>query len=313
MKEVMVTGASGFIGRHALTYLLNDGYRVHAIFLENKLNIQHKNLIWHKNNLLNPEAQKLLFSKIKPLHLLHFSWYAVPNKYWTSTENLKWVQASLELLTNFVENGGRRAVFAGTCAEYDWDYGYCSESVTPTHPATLYGVCKNSLREISARFSKQAGISFAWGRVFYLYGPFENRLRLISHIINSLLLDKQASCTHGLQVRDFLYVQDAASAFVALLNSKVQGPVNIASGQPVTLQQIIYSIADKLGKRNLVKLGTIIPPKDDPPFLLADIRRLNQDVGWVPSYSLDEGLEATIKWWKDINAENGKEIMKNDL
>jgi nucleoside-diphosphate-sugar epimerase len=299
MKEIIVTGASGFIGRYAIPYLLKDRYVIHAVFFNSKPDIQHKNLIWHQCNLLKTEEQKILFSRIKPSHLLHFAWDAVPGKYWTSLENLRWVQTSIELLKNFKKNGGIRAVFAGTCAEYDWNYGYCSEGVTPMRSSTLYGICKNSLQEIITQFSKQTGLDTAWGRIFYLYGPFEERSRLIPYVINSLLLNQQTKLTHGNQIRDFLYVQDVASAFVALLNSEVQGPVNIASGQPVALQQIVYTIANKLEKRDLVKLGAIQSPEDEPPLLLANVRRLIQEVEWLPRFSLNEGLEATIEWWKN--------------
>lgn len=307
MKEIILTGASGFIGRHVIPYLLEDNYKVHAIFFNNKLNIKHNELFWHQCDILKTEEQKLLFSKIKPSHLLHLAWYAVPGKYWASTENLRWVQASIELLKNFKKNGGTRTVIAGTCAEYDWNYGYCSEGITPIRSSTLYGICKNSLQEIITQFSKQTGLSAAWGRIFYTYGPFEERSRLIPYVINSLLMKQKAKLTHGNQVRDFLYVQDVASAFVALLNSEVQGPVNIASGKPVALQEIIYSIADKLNKCNFVKLGEIKVPEDDPPFLLADVRRLNKKTEWIPSYSLDEGLEATIKWWKNVSGVENKQ------
>lgn len=297
MKRVILTGASGFIGRHAVSELLKNNYEVHALYHKTKP-IEEKHVICHQVNLFDYSQQESLISELKPSHLLHFAWYAVPGEYWNSLDNFRWVQASLGLIELFHQYGGQRAVLAGTCAEYDWSFGYCSEGITPTRPSTLYGTCKNSLQEMMAQFSKRTGLSSAWGRNFYLYGPFENPSRLIPYAINSLLLNKQANFTHGHQIRDFLYVQDVASAFVALLNSEVQGPVNIASGQPVALQQIIYNIADKLDKRSLVNLGVMRAPKDEAPFLLADIRRLSQEVGWTPIYSLDEGLKLTIEWWR---------------
>ena len=116
--------------------------------------------------------------------LLHFAWYAKPKKYWTSTQNLRWVQSSIELIDLFVKCGGKRIVMAGSCAEYDWDYGVSSEGLTPCRPSTLYGICKHSLQEILTMYSKQAGISSAWGRIFFLYGPYEHPSRLVSHVIS---------------------------------------------------------------------------------------------------------------------------------
>lgn len=133
MKKVIVTGASGFIGRHALNTLIDRGFEVHAISSKSELKISDR-CTWHLINLLDSSEIMSLVKAVKPSHLLHFAWYAVPGKYWTSELNFLWVQASLELLRQFRQQGGERVVMAGTCAEYDWNYGYCSELVTPRKP-----------------------------------------------------------------------------------------------------------------------------------------------------------------------------------
>ncbi|MCJ7634469.1 NAD(P)-dependent oxidoreductase [Candidatus Bathyarchaeota archaeon] len=300
MKKVLLTGASGFIGRHTIPFLVKLEYEVHAVFYSNDSGLSEgKNIFLHRCNLLNMEEQKQLLAKIKPTHLLHFAWYAVPGKYWTSLENIRWVQASINLLIDFVENGGKRAVFAGSCAEYDWNYGYCSEGITPTRPQTLYGTCKNSLQEILYQFSKQTGVSSAWGRIFFLYGPYEAKSRLIPSVITSLLQGLPARCTDGNQIRDFLHVEDVASAFVSLLESNVEGPVNIASGQPIALKNVICKIADKLGRRDLVQLGALPAQANNPRVLIADVERLSDEVKWQPKFDIDIGLEQTITWWKN--------------
>lgn len=299
MKKVLVTGASGFIGRHAIPFLIESGYEVHAVFHNKQPDTdKNRNLFWHQCNLLNLEEQKQLFSEIKPSHLLHFAWYAVPKKYWTSLENCRWVQASLDLIMDFIENGGKRAVVAGTCAEYDWNYGYCSEKITPTKPSTLYGTCKHSLREMLRHISKQTGLSSAWGRIFFLYGPHEDTTRLVPSVTLSLLKGEYALCSHGNQIRDFLFVNDVASAFVALLNSKVEGVVNIGSGKPITLKSIIQLISQLLGCPEAVKFGAVSEHKNDPPLLVANTTRLTEEVGWKPKYTIEDGLLRTIDWWR---------------
>jgi len=76
--------------------------------------------------------------------------------------------------------------------------------------------------------------------------------------------------------------------------------VNIASGNPITLKQIIYSIADRLQQRGLVQLGALPTPAHEPPLLVAKIDRLTREVGWRPAYDLEHGLEQTVRWWKDM-------------
>jgi nucleoside-diphosphate-sugar epimerase len=164
---------------------------------------------------------------------------------------------------------------------------------------TAYGICKKSMQEMLEAFCLQVGLSGAWGRIFFLYGPFEHPGRLVASVTNSLLQGEPARCSHGNQIRDLLHVQDVAGAFAALADSNVQGPVNIASGQPVVLKEVVYKIAEMLHWPNLVELGAVPSPSGDPPLLVADTRLLRQEVGWTPQYDLDSGLEQTVRWWQE--------------
>lgn len=297
MKKVLVTGASGFIGRFCLPPLLEKGFEVHALSLEPIPDFE-KDVIWHCQNFLDDEKTKRLVKNIQPSHCLHLAWYTEPGKYWSSSENLHWAASSISLIHSFYKYGGERLVGAGTCAEYDWRYGYCSEAKTPLEPVTLYGNCKNSLQKILASFSASNSLSSAWGRVFFLYGPYEHPSRLVPTVIKSLLSNQPALCSYGDQVRDFMHVSDVASSFVCLLDSEITGPINIASGIPITIKDVVYIIADQLNGRDMLQFGALQAGKDEPTLLTADIRRLKYDVGFVSKYSIEAGLEQTIDWWK---------------
>ena len=298
MKRVLLTGATGFIGRHTLPLLLARGYQVHAVTRE-PLQERQEGVQYHEADLLDSGQVADLVASVQPTHLLHFAWCTAPGDYWTSLENVRWVQASLSLLQAFSLHRGQRVVMAGTCAEYDRQYGYCSERITPLSPASLYGICKHSLSLMVQRFCAQTELSGAWGRAFFLYGPHEHRDRLVPTVIRSLLQGLPARCSEGSQLRDFLHVHDVASAFVGLLDSEVAGPVNIASGRPVALREVIYKIADKLGRRDLIQLGVVPMPAGEPLVLIADTTRLVDEVGWSPEYDLDSGLDQTIEWWRE--------------
>lgn len=299
MKKVLVTGANGFIGKHALKTLVKQGFEVHAVSSEPMNPSTADNCIFHAVNLLDFTQINGLFEAVKPAYLLHLAWDVTPGEYWNSANNFLWVQASLEMLGKFQEHGGRRVVMAGTCAEYDWRYGYCSEPVTPKVPATPYGVCKLALQTMLASYSAQTGLSSAWGRIFFLYGPYEHPARLVPSVVKSLLKGEPVPCTHGNQIRDFLYVQDVADAFVALLASDISGAVNIASGCPVAVKDVICKIAEILKRKDLIQLGSI-PAAGEPPLLVADTGRLANEVNWLPKYNLDQGLEETVNWWKSF-------------
>lgn len=296
-KRVLVTGAGGFIGKHCLPILIAKGFDVHAADVFSNENRQEYS--WHQVDLLDKKQCDELLALIRPTHLLHFAWYAKPGEYWSSLENIRWLEGSLHLLQAFHQNGGQRVVMAGTCAEYDWRYGYCSEYVTPLSPLTLYGVCKNALQHVLSEFSRVTGLSSAWGRVFFLYGPHEHPNRLVSSVILNLLGNKTAPCSHGGQIRDFLFVEDVASAFVSLLSSHVNGPVNIASGRPVTLREVVLAAADCLGAHERVEFGALPSPDDEPPLIVGDIRRLTDEVGWRPIHDLADGILKTVCFWQE--------------
>jgi nucleoside-diphosphate-sugar epimerase len=298
MKTVLLTGAMGFVGRHCLTALSARGYEIHAVSHRGISESGPPGVHWHQADLLNAAQVSLLVNQIRPTHLLHCAWYAVPGKYWEAQENFEWVEASRHLLKTFADAGGKRAVGVGTCAEYDWSQGHCSEISTPLNPASIYGACKYKLERDLGELGKQKRISTAWGRLFFLYGPHEDTNRLVSSVISSLLQEEPALCSHGEQVRDFLYVQDAGDALVALLDSEVSGAVNIASGVPVRLHEVIEEIADQLHGRHLVQLGARPAPENEPALLVADVARLRDEVRWSPRYNLREGLAQTINWWR---------------
>jgi nucleoside-diphosphate-sugar epimerase len=300
-KKILVTGASGFIGQHIVAALNAKGYEVHGTYFQKPLdprltNFEHCE--WYQLNLLSEQEISELMVKVKPSHLIHLAWYTKHSKYWSSLENMNWVAASLYLLRQFVDIGGTRIVMAGTCAEYDWRYGFCNEKLTPKEPSTLYGVCKNSLQMMAHKFANENGLNLAWGRIFFPFGPGEHFKRLIPSVILSLLQGQIAHCTHGEQIRDFMYVEDVADALVTLLDTDFNGAINIGSGEAVSLKKIIYMIADYLKRMDLVELGTLLACSDDPPMIVADNSILKNQMKWSPHYGLESAIEKTLEWWK---------------
>lgn len=298
LMKVLVTGGSGFIGHYCLSQLHAKGHEVHAVSsarLASTAAVQ-----WHQADLLDIGQTRTLIRAAKPSHLLHLAWYTQQGKYWNAQENLNWVQGSLALIQEFTESGGERLVVAGTCAEYECGHGVCIEDQTPLVPATLYGTYKHALQLMLRSWSKQTGLSSAWGRVFSLYGPRENPERLVASVIRAILQGEPAMCGNAALVRDYSHTEDVASAFVALLESSLEGPVNIASGEAAKLGEIIEKIAVKLDARSLIKFR--VPPRlssSEPDLLLADITRLSS-TGWTKKFELDSGLDDTIAWWRSM-------------
>ncbi len=294
---MLVTGASGLVGRATLPVLLERGFEVHAVSSSNSVGGE-SSVEWHRADLLDEEATASVVSDVEPTDLLHLAWYTSPSTIYTSTENLRWVDASLHLLREFARGKGRRAAIAGTCAEYDWSAATCSEASTPLAPSTLYGACKHSLWLIASTMSELRGLGIGWGRLFSVYGPGEHPDRLVPSVAQALLTGSDARCTHGAQVRDFLYSGDAAGAFVALLESDVHGPVNIASGRGIPVRTLVSEIGAAVGRPDLIRFGEVPLREGEPSSLVADTGRLNHDVGWSPAVDLPTGIRQTVDWWR---------------
>lgn len=310
MKRVLLTGATGLVGQFCQRALLERGYEVHALTSQ-ALPLSGRfspEVHWHQADLL-AEVPSRLLSALRPTHLLHCAWYTEPERCYTSLENFRWVRASLGLLEAFAAAGGSRAVLLGSCAEYDWSDGLCVEGRTPTIPISPYGVCKLALGQMALSFARQAGLSCAWARVFFLYGPHEHPSRLVASVVRALLRGEPAYCSSGEQMRDFLHAGDVADACSALLDSSVEDVVNIASGQAVAVRDVIYRIADLLQRPDLLRLGAR-SAAHEPPLVTADVRRLTHEVGWRPRFDLDSGLRDTIRSWREVPA--GSVTMKAD-
>jgi nucleoside-diphosphate-sugar epimerase len=297
MKKTLVTGASGFIGRHVLSLLIKAGHEVHAVSFK-KTPENETDVKWHQTDLKDSSQTQDLIRKVQPTHLLHFAWCAEPGKFWTDPENIKWVEASFNLIKFFHAHGGKRVVISGSCAEYDWSKNIYSEKTSLEKPATLYGRCKQELQIKVESFCHEVDLSLCWGRIFFVYGPYEHPARLVSSIVRSLLKNEVAECSHGKQKRDLLFVEDVASGFVSILEDEIMGIVNIGSGEGVALKDVIKTIGDKIGRSNLIRMGTLPSPANDPLIMVADTKRLIEEVGWAPRFDINTGLDRTIQWWK---------------
>ncbi len=296
-KVVLLTGATGFIGRHAVEPLRARGYEIHAVSTRGAP-ADMPGVQFHQGNLLEPGTAKRVLAAVKPTHLLHLAWYVVPGKLITSPENYEWVRASMELVQEFAAAGGKRVTSCGSGYEYDWRYGFCNEQLTSQVPNTVYGACKQALNLMTENFAATANLSSAWGRVFFLYGPHEHPQRLVSSIILSMLRGEPAKSSHGRQIRDYMHVQDVADGLVAVLDSELRGTVNVSSGRATQIRDIVLTLGSLLGRPELVQLGALPARANDAPMVVGDNAKIMAELGWQPKFELESGLGHTIDWWK---------------
>jgi nucleoside-diphosphate-sugar epimerase len=294
--RVFVTGASGFIGAHLTKSLLGKGHSVSVLAIPDdplmRLQDVRSSLEVITGMLSDVSMLQQALAEFQPEACIHLAWYAEPGKYLHAVENIQSLTTSLSLLKILLKTGCRQVVMAGTCAEYDTDFGYLNED-TPTRPASLYAAAKLSCCLLSQQIAAHARINFAWGRIFYPYGPQEDKLRLIPSAIYALKQGAAFPASQGEQIRDYIHVEDVAEAFCVLTEKKANGVFNISSGSPVSIHQLLTTIANLMGRVDLIQFGARLYRDWEPPFICGNNARL-KSMGWQPNYSLPDGLSDTI-------------------
>ncbi len=293
--KVLVTGASGYLGRHVLQRLRLRGAEVTV--LGRSLPAGFEDLPLLRADLLETRDFTPLLAQAGATHLLHLAWYAEYGQYWTSPLNLRWVDATLRLLQAFGETGGRHVFAAGTCAEYDWTYGYLREDHTPMQPQGLYGTAKDATRRLAtalcAAQGSTPGMTLAWGHVFYPFGPGEAAKRMLPSLIEVFRGRAPPFGVNTSAFRGMLPVADAAEAFVHLLAGGHNGRFNICSGQPASIDEVVRTLARLCDADPAAVLALASARAGDPPMLVGDNTRLLA-TGWRPTQTLAQGLAAQV-------------------
>jgi nucleoside-diphosphate-sugar epimerase len=291
---VLATGCSGFLGRHCAAALLRQGFSVHAVS-RTREGIAADGITWHKLDLQIREATERLIAALRPSHLLHLAWVTAPDRYRYSAENLDWMEVSLALVKAFAQQGGRRFVGAGSCAEYEPMADRCIEDQTSIRPASLYGQCKAAFWMGTEAYSRHYGFSAAWGRVFLPYGPGDEPRRLLPSLLTALGAGRSIDVTDGSQIRDLVYATDVADLLVRLLETpEATGAYNVGTGRGTAVRQVIERVARHFHALELVRFGARPGRSDEPPFLVADMGKVQHVLGWHAATSIEQGLEQLL-------------------
>lgn len=302
MSTLWLTGGTGFVGREVVAAMTRRGdvERVLVTSKSGRRLMDVPSLSYHALDLFDQAAVGAFINAHRPNYLLHLAWEVTHGRFWTAADNLNWTAATLALARRFWEAGGTRMVGVGTCAEYTWTAAEpLSERTSPEQPTTLYGTAKLATKNVLEAYAAQNGASFAWARLFFLFGPGEPQKRLVAEAMISMIEGRPLLCSDGKQLRDFMAVADVAEALLAILFSGVTGAVNIGSSKPLTIADLVGRIDRLTGGAGDIRFGARLRAANDPDMIVPDISRLAGEIGWTPEVDLDIRLTETIAWWRN--------------
>ncbi len=264
--KIMVTGATGFVGRHVVPRLLSGGHDVVAVARDEQ---RASEMLWSESVTfracdLHEDFSGLLGSEGLPDVLIHLAWPGLPNYsgYFHIGENLP---ADLVFLEAAIKMGIPRLIVAGTCLEYGLQSGELTETMS-TSPTTAYGFAKDALRKSLEFLQHDIGFSLQWMRLFYMYGEGQASNSLFSQLNRAIDNgDEVFNMSEGSQLRDYLSVGEVARFFSSAVDTPdCTGVINCCSGVPVSIIDMVRKQIALRSSNLLLDRGFYSMPEYEP-------------------------------------------------
>lgn len=241
-RMILVTGASGFIGRHTVRELLSQGHRIIAVTRDpnrSRQLIDDPELEWIECDL-GKDTSPVQKAAERSHVLVHLAWEGLPNYLDTFhlTRNLPQDLQLLDRLTTI--NPALHVLVTGTCLEYGLADGPLHED-QQTAPHTPYGLAKDTLRKSLEHMSKQRGFTLQWLRLFYTFGEGQNERSLLAKLDAAIEEGaKSFDMSAGEQLRDYVAAPQIARIIAQLVKTpKCNGALNVASGTPISIRRLV--------------------------------------------------------------------------
>jgi nucleoside-diphosphate-sugar epimerase len=305
-KNVLVSGASGFIGKHLIRKLLKDNLRVICFDLSFDTSFISEfggQLEMKTGNLLDVSFVKDLIGNSLPEYVFHLAGSknrtnSIP-EFKTSYE-INYL-GTLNLFEALLENKNLKLVtILGTIEEYGHTISPFKED-SHELPNSAYGLSKLSATKLALIFNQQFNLPVVVLRPSIAYGPGQGEEMFIPALIKTLLRQQPFKMTEGKQLRDFLYIDDLTDALIKGMNAKgLEGQlINIASGTSKLLRDVALQIAEIANNKENLKIGEVPYRNFEIMDYTVDTSKALSLLNWYPKTKFGDGLKKTIESYKN--------------
>jgi len=297
--RVLVTGGTGFIGEAVVQSLLERDWTVQVLTAAWDTSEPRKasTVTYAVGDLADSAGLERAIREFAPDFVVHLAWEGLPD--YSMELCRRNLAHGVNVFTASVRAGCNNLLAAGTCWEYAQRRGCLSEGA-PLETGQVFAAVKTALRIYGQAVAQAHGGRLYWLRLFYVYGPGQRRTSLIPHIAGSLREGKSPQCRSPGHRNDFVHVEDVARAVVSVLDAQPPGSVyNVGSGASTEVREVIRLVRDAIpwpspSPALPETTGAAQEAGAEAVDFWADIRRLSEDTGWAPAYSLAAGIEATL-------------------
>ena len=288
--RLLVTGGSGFLGGALVRRAVAAGHAV-AVLTRRVQADSGNGVTTVIGSLEAPPWDEI--AAFEPDTVVHAAWIATPGVYLDSPENADWQRWSEAFAVGLPGVGVRHLTVLGTCIEYAVTGQPLNESTTPLDPRSPYARAKVGLNQALERALAGSGMTLGWARIFYPYGPGEHPARLASSLLARIRSGQPLVLRTPHSTKDYIHEDDVGSALLTLAQDRFEGPVNVGTGEGVTIEAFARLLARLAGRPDLVTLPAD-PVRDPLDHVVADAGRL-RSMGWKPRVALVDGLRRFVE------------------
>ena len=306
MSKVLVTGGTGFLGHHVVKALLDRKAAVTLLIQPHektwRLDDIESNVNIVKATLANREETKMAVREIRPEVIVHFAGMMERRRDLSILDDLNnhHIVSTINIILSSDPEVTKLVINTGTSEEYGEQADPFVETL-PINPVSPYSASKGAATIMATYLSKAIGVPVVTMRPFITYGPGQIHDTLIPFLIKGVLEKKTVELTEGLQYRDFIFVDDLVSCYLAVIEKsasiKTPGIFNVGTGKKMRVRDVVETIADLMNGQDYLKIGARPMRPGEPESMVADVQKAEEILEWVPEVSLRDGLERTIAWW----------------